>query len=58
MPKVIDRAISMEKSYICVLVFLKDEADEYAFYLSAEILAGHDSLVYELDLRFHDSSVT
>ena len=47
---------SMEEKLHFLLVSLKDEVSEYAFDLRAESLANYDSLVHELDLRFHVSS--
>ena len=49
---------SQEEKLHYLLVFLKDEAAEYGFDLEADILEDYDTLVHELDLRFHVTSTT
>ena len=49
---------SQEEKFHYLLVSLKDEAAEYAFDLESDILEDYDTLVHELDLRFHVTSTT
>ena len=49
---------SGEEKLHYLLVSLKDEAAEYAFDLESDILEDYDTLVHELDLRFHVTSTT